>query len=91
MVKRNLCVFGVPLPPYIKEGGREAGPLGVCQEYGVLVRIPFLFRVGEKERGKERGSRKGQGGRRPLPLVQFGPMGGRHLPLAYPFFSRMAQ
>ena len=31
---------------------------------------------GEKERGKERGSRKGQGERRPLPLVQFGPMGG---------------
>ena len=31
--ERNLCVFGVPLPLYIKEqGGRGAASLGARQE-----------------------------------------------------------
>ena len=61
--KTNLGVpLGCPLPMYIKEGGREAGPLGVCQEYGVLLglpgpsRNPFPFwsrRDGKRKRERE--------------------------------------
>ena len=57
----NCCVFGVPLPTYIKEARREVGPLGARQEYGVLlgrqeygILFPFRSRrEGKRERERE--------------------------------------
>ena len=41
--KRRLGLpSGCPLPKYIKEVGREAGPLGARQEYGVLLGVTAL-------------------------------------------------
>ena len=61
----NCCVFGVPLPPYIKEqggrGGRPGGgaPGGVLLPPGVGL-PPFLVGLGEggkeEEEKKERGA-----------------------------------
>ena len=66
----NLCVYGVPPPPYIKEWTRgRAGPL-LWRALGSPTRTgsrfpPFqVVGVGEKE-GEER--REGRRGRRPSP------------------------
>ena len=63
----NLCVSGVPLPPYIKEprggaaGQEEGAPGGVLLPPGVGF-PPFLVGIGFG-RGKE--EREKEGGRRP--------------------------
>ena len=85
-----LCLEVPPAPVY--KGGRERPTLeGARQVWGVLLglpspsRIPLSFpeeRRKEGEREKEKGA---------APLVQFGPEGGRLLPLASLLYSRMAQ
>ena len=43
MAKRsmiNCCVYGVPLPPYIKEQGREAAGLGGGRAKGGVLLPP---------------------------------------------------
>ena len=82
-LKINLCLYGVPPPPYIKEGRRRpASPKGRAQggvefysKYELVP--PFLVQVGEEGR---RGRGRGKEGPRPPPLVLFGlPLGGHHL------------
>ena len=83
MAKRsmiNLCVYGVPLPPYIKEWRRgRAGPqlwraLGSPTPTG--SRIP-PFPSWSRREGRESEKRRKEGAP-PLPLVQFGlGLGGR--------------
>ena len=56
----NLCVLGVPLPPYIKDprGGAaslEEGAGGVLLLSGVGLPSPFLVQLGEVEGEKEKG------------------------------------
>ena len=60
----NCCVYGVPLPPYIKEQGGEAAGQEEARQGGVLLGVPVLVgfhlveggrRKGEGE-GKERGA-----------------------------------
>ena len=69
----QLMCLGVPLPPYIKEGGRRRPALGgACQ--GSRIPIPsrsrfpsFLVQLGEGGKGGE-WRRKVEGGRAPNPL-----------------------
>ena len=67
----NLCVYGVPLPPYIKEQGEgaagqeEGAPGGVLLPPGVGF-PPFLVGIGFVK--GERGEREGRGGAAPLSL-----------------------
>ena len=75
----NLCVSGVPLPPYIKEQGGGRPALVGAPGGGVLLLVgvglpSFLLLLGG---GKEGGEGEGKGGAAPPPLlVQFGPGGG---------------
>ena len=55
-LREDLVPLGCPLPMYIKEGGREAVPLGARQEYGVLLGLP------SPGRGEGGGGEKGGGG-----------------------------
>ena len=64
-MKINLCVYGCPLPPYIKEQGGGAAGQEEARQGGVLLLLgvglpPFLVQLGEGE-GRERGE-KGKGG-----------------------------
>ena len=58
----NLCVYGVPPPPYIKEWRRGGSALSMARPRGVLLPpgvgspFPSWSRRGRKE---ERGRRKG--------------------------------
>ena len=68
-LKINLCVYGVPPPPYIKEGRRgPAGHKGRAQGGNPTPSRsrfpPFLVQVGEEGR---RGRGRGKEGPRPLP------------------------
>ena len=72
MVGRETYVsLGCPLPLYIKEEGREVGPLGARQVYGVLLglpspsRNPFPFR--SRREGRREGVGKGKGAPPPSP------------------------
>ena len=78
----NLCVYGMPLPPYIKEEERGgAGPLygapkGSPTPTGSRI-PPFLVELGALPSSRSRREGKGKEKRRkegaqPLPLVQFG-------------------
>ena len=66
----NCCVYGVPLPPYIKDQGEEAAGQGDARQEGVLLPLGvglllFLVGVGEGEgKGEEENERRG---RPPLP------------------------
>ena len=87
----NLCVSGVPLPPYIKvqERRRSAGPYGVPRSPPPPSRSRTPTR-----RGKEVGRERERGGAPPL-LVQFGPGGRRRaahlwLPLSLSTKAHMA-
>ena len=87
----NCCVYGVPLPSYIKEQGEEVDGQGEARQAGVLLPLGvglllFLVGVGEGEgKGEEE---KETGGRPPCPkLIRFGPWGGApHTPLASLYF-----
>ena len=86
---RETCVsLECPLPPYIKEGGREAGPLGARQVYGVLLGLPspsrnaFPFR--SRREGRREGVGKGKGAPPPSPSPIRTHGGGNHLPFGLP-------
>ena len=90
----NLCVYGVPPPPYIKEWRRgRAGPPMACPMGSPTPtgsRIPpSLVGLGENEGGERE---EGKGGAAPL-LVQFGleGEGARGLPWPPLLFSTKAQ
>ena len=53
----NLCVYGVPPPPYIKEWRRREGRPSMARPGGVL--LPSLAGLGETEEGEREG---GDGG-----------------------------
>ena len=66
------CLWGAPLPMYIKEGKEEAGLGGACQGSRIPTPSrsrfpPFLVQLGEGGKGGE-WRRKGEGGRAPNPL-----------------------
>ena len=70
----NLCVYGVPPPPYIKEWRRGEGCPSMARPGGVLLppgvgSPPSLVGLGEKEGGERE---EGKGGAAPF-LAQFGP------------------
>ena len=76
--------MGCPLPPYIKEQGREVADLGGGRAKGGVLLPPgggLLLSLLEKKRG---GEGEGKGG---CPLVQFGPEGGRRPPSFWPLSS----
>ena len=77
----NLCVYGVPPPPYIKEWRRgRAGLLGHAPRgFPTPTRSrlpPFLVQLGGGRKGR---GREGKGGRPPSP-IRIG-LGGRAPPL----------
>ena len=90
-LKINLCVYGVPLATYIKEGREEvASPKEARKVWGILLglpspsRLPLLFPIRSRREGK-RGRGRRKGGPRPHPLsnlVWAG--GGAHHLLALP-------
>ena len=69
----NCCVYGVPLPPYIKEQGRRRPALGGARQGSRIPTPsrsrfpPFLVQLGEGGKGGK-GRKKGEGGRAPNPL-----------------------
>ena len=93
-LREQLLCFGVPLPPYIKEGGgggqpRRGAPIGGVQlGFPILVGVPFLFQEGE--RGKEVEREKEREGRHPLLVLLRPAMGGRGHPVALLSFSTKA-
>ena len=70
-LREQLMCYGVPPAPIYEGGEEEAAGLEVRAKEGVLLGLPVLvgfpFPFPEWERGKGRGSRRGKGGRRPLP------------------------
>ena len=69
-LKINLCVYGVPPPPYIKDGGGEGRPAPRERpKRGILLGLQVLVGIHQKgERGKEgRGGREGKGAPPPSP------------------------
>ena len=69
----NLCVYGVPPPPYIKEWGRgRAGPL-LWRVLGVLFPpgVGFPLPCSRSRRDGKRKDKRRKEGAPPLPLVQF--------------------
>ena len=92
--RRSTCVsWGAPLPPYIKEGGGEAGrPLlgapggGVLLLVGLGLPFPTPTRRWERKEEREKEGEGGKGGRPPNP-IRFG-LGGPHaMP---PLFNHLA-
>ena len=82
--ENNGCAFGVPPPPYIKEGRRRWPVLGVARHGGSPTRTLLLvgfapFLPTEMGKGKE-GRGRWKGGAAPPPLVQFGLGRGRRAP-----------
>ena len=66
----NCCVYGVPLPPYIKEQGEEAAGQGEARQGGVLLPLGvglLLFPVGVGEGEGKGEEEKERGVRPPLP------------------------
>ena len=92
-LKINLCVYGVPPPPYIKEGRRRRGrPQGAHPRGGfiLLVGIDFPhFLVQEGEEGKEE-RREGTRGGTPSPCPIQTPHGGAPPTCGLPCLSSMA-
>ena len=83
----QLVCQGVPLPPYIKDQGEEAGWPSMARQGGVLLLVgvglpSFLLLLGGE---KEGGEGEGKGGAAPLPspiLTRGG--GARDLPWPAP-------
>ena len=67
----NLCVYGVPPPPYIKEWRRGEGRPSMARPGGVLlppgVGFPPPFPSWNRIREGERGEREGRGAPPPSP------------------------
>ena len=77
----NVCVYGVPPPPYIKEWRRGAGPL-----YGAPWGSPFQVVVGALPSRSRRGRKEERGrkerGAGPPPNSDWA--WGRPLPYSFP-------
>ena len=70
-----MCLWGAPLPPYIKEQGGGSRPRGEArQKCGVLLGLPSPSRIPPPTWNRKKGREKEKEGRgHPLSLVQFGP------------------